>query len=160
MSHPRQIDSLVRRPDDARKIKRQARAERKAAAEAAREEEARKTKGKKRREMDTQLAALRKEVGEKEWAKVEEVLEGEFDEDTWERVVGGLLSGDLGGEGDDDVSMSVILTQGMELMSRMKSRRGMTMMRMCSMEEMNRMKMRGTKKRWRMSWRTMDRSTW
>lgn len=98
---------MVRRPDDKRILKRAARAERKALADQAREEEARKTKGKKRREMDSQMAALRKEVGEKEWAKIEEVMEGEYDESTWERVVGGLLSGAIGG-GDDDDDVSLI----------------------------------------------------
>lgn len=68
--------------------------------------------------MDGQLAALRKEVGEREWAKVEEVLEGEFEEELWERVIGGLLekleAG--GGEGGDDVGhldYFVVINSGM-----------------------------------------------
>lgn len=133
-SHPRIIPSLVRRPDDARKLKRAARAERKAQADLAREEEARKTKGKKRREMDIQLAALRKEVGEKEWKKVEEVLEGEYDEALWERVVGGLLSGQMDDGGDDDdVSFCLGYKVNFKLMGRMRNLLGRMTMRICNM---------------------------
>lgn len=65
----------------------------------------RKQKGSKRREMESQLSALRKEIGEKQWAKIEQVLEGDYDEDEWERVVGealaGVEDGDGGEEGDE-----------------------------------------------------------
>ena len=52
----------------------------------------RKQKGSKRREMESQLSALRKEIGEKGWSKIEQVLEGDYDEDEWERVVGEALA--------------------------------------------------------------------
>jgi protein KRI1 len=83
----------VRRADDTRKTKRQARAERKAAEKAAAEEETRRLKGKKRREMEAQIAALKKELGEDlDWTALEKVLDGEWDEAEWERVVGTILS--------------------------------------------------------------------
>lgn len=93
LTHPRQIDSLVRREDDKRKLKREARAERKLAEKAAKEEEARKQKGAKRREMENQLAALKEELGEEniDWEGVEKIMDGEFDEDEWERVVTAML---------------------------------------------------------------------
>lgn len=92
----------MRREDDSRKLKRQAREERKAAEKAAREEETRRKKGEKRREMESQLNALKKELGEDgvDWTGVEKVLEGEWDEDEWERVVGAMLAGKY--EDDDD----------------------------------------------------------
>lgn len=102
ISHPRQIESLARRDDDKRKLKREARAERKAAEKAQREEETKKQKGEKRREMEKQLAALREEVGDAnvDWSAVEKVLEGEYDEDEWDRVVGEMLS--KAAESDDE----------------------------------------------------------
>lgn len=94
ISHPRQITSLARREDDKRRLKREARAERKAAEKAAREAETKRQKGEKRREMEKQLAALREEVGDADvdWTAVEKVLEGEYDEAEWDRVVGEMLS--------------------------------------------------------------------
>ena len=62
----------------------------------------RKQKGSKRREMEAQLSALRKEIGEKGWSKVEKVLEGDYDEDEWERVVGEALAGVVDGVDGDD----------------------------------------------------------
>ena len=92
-AHPRDIPSLVRRADDTRKTKRQARAERKAAEKAAAEEETRRLKGKKRREMEAQIEALKKELGDDmDWTALEKVLDGEWDEAEWERVVGTMLS--------------------------------------------------------------------
>lgn len=61
----------------------------------------RKSKGKKRREMESQLAALKGEIGERGWKRIEEVIEGDYDEDEWERVVGEVLAG-LGEEGGGD----------------------------------------------------------
>ncbi|CAK9783244.1 hypothetical protein CC85DRAFT_310258 [Cutaneotrichosporon oleaginosum] len=93
VTHPRQIESAVRRGDDARKLKRQAREERKAAEKAAREAEVQKKKDSKRREMESQLSALKKELGDGvDLAGLEKVLEGEWDEAEWERVVGGILA--------------------------------------------------------------------
>ncbi|KAK4684486.1 protein KRI1, partial [Tremellales sp. Uapishka_1] len=103
-SHPRIIPELVRRPDDARKTKRAARAERKAAEKAVKEEEIRREKGKKRREMDK----LKQEIGEEglDWTELERVLEGDYEEDEWERIVGGMLSrrenGDIEEEDDEE----------------------------------------------------------
>lgn len=91
-THPRVIPTLVRRPDDTRKSKRAAKAERKAAERAVKEEEIRKQKGSKRREMERRMQALKDEVGDGvDWSEVEKVLEGEWDEREWERVVGGML---------------------------------------------------------------------
>lgn len=92
-THPRVIPTLVRRPDDARKVKREARTGRKAAEKAAEEEETRRLKGKKRREAEAMLEGLKKELGDKiDWEEVEKVLEGEWDEAEWERIVGSMLS--------------------------------------------------------------------
>ncbi|ORY34649.1 KRI1-like family C-terminal-domain-containing protein [Naematelia encephala] len=104
-AHPREIPSLVRRADDTRKIKRAARAERKAAERAAEEEKTRRLKGSKRREMEKQLKSLKAELGEGlDWAEVEKVLEGDFDEAQWEKVIGTMLSkaADVQEYGDDD----------------------------------------------------------
>lgn len=101
VTHPRQIATAVRREDDSRKLKRQARAERKAAEKAAREEETNKKKEAKRREMEGQLNALKKELGDDvDWSGVEKILEGEWDEAEWERVVGAMLAGKY--EDDDE----------------------------------------------------------
>ena len=97
MTHPREIPSLVRRTDDTRALKRAAKAERKAAEKLAKEEEARRQKGEKRREMEKQMASLRKDLGyedgkgEVDWDELEKVMEGDFDEGEWERVVGKML---------------------------------------------------------------------
>ncbi|GMK56597.1 hypothetical protein CspeluHIS016_0304370 [Cutaneotrichosporon spelunceum] len=100
VTHPRQIDSAVRRGDDSRKLKRQAREERKAAEKAAREEAVRRKQDEKRREMESQLAALKRELGENvDLTGLEKVLEGEWDEAEWDRVVGGILAGP---DADDD----------------------------------------------------------
>jgi protein KRI1 len=96
---------LVRRTDDSRATKRAERAERKAAEKAEKEEEARRMKGEKRREMEKQMASLRKDLGIKEgkgevdWDELEKVMDGDFDEDEWQRVVGKMLEAR-----DDDVS--------------------------------------------------------
>ncbi len=98
-AHPRVIPTLVRRPDDARKAKRAARLERKAAEKATQEEELRRQKGKRRREAEKMLAGIRKELGDRaDWDEVEKVLEGEWDEAEWERIMGAILS--RAGEGE------------------------------------------------------------
>ncbi|OCF34319.1 hypothetical protein I316_03833 [Kwoniella heveanensis BCC8398] len=112
VSHPREIPSLVRRPDDARKTKRARRAERKAAERAAQEEEVRAKKGSKRREMEKRMASLKADLAEEgveggvDWDQLEKVLDGEWDEGEWEKVVGGMLSrangGDDGAEEEGD----------------------------------------------------------
>ena len=105
LTHPREIPSLVRRMDDTRATKRAERTERKAAEKAQKEEEARRQKGIKRREMEKQMASLRKDLGIKEgqgtvdWDELEKVMEGDFDEDEWQRVVGKMLE-----SRDDEVS--------------------------------------------------------
>ncbi|WWC73610.1 uncharacterized protein I206_107582 [Kwoniella pini CBS 10737] len=106
LSHPRQIDSLVRRPDDARKSKRARKAERKAAERAAQEESLKAKKGSKRREMEKRMASLKSDLaaegveGEVDWDSLEKVLDGEWDENEWEKVVGGMLS--KAGEQEDE----------------------------------------------------------
>lgn len=92
------MPSLVRRTDDARATKRAAKAERKAIEKATKEEEARRMKGEKRREMEKQMASLRKDLGydegekaEVDWDELEKVMEGDFDEGEWERVVSKML---------------------------------------------------------------------
>jgi len=105
LTHPRDIPSLVRRTDDTRATKRAEKAERKAAEKAEKEEEARRLKGEKRREMEKQMASLRKDLGIKEgkgevdWDELEKVMDGDFDEDEWQRVVGKMLE-----SRDEDVS--------------------------------------------------------
>ncbi|WWD04222.1 hypothetical protein V865_002290 [Kwoniella europaea PYCC6329] len=106
LSHPRQIDTLVRRPDDARKTKRARRAERKAAEKAAQEEALKAKKGSKRREMEKRMAALKSDLaaegvdGEVDWDSLQKVLDGEWDENEWEKVVGRMLS--KAGEKEDE----------------------------------------------------------
>ncbi|BEJ13502.1 hypothetical protein CspHIS471_0306760 [Cutaneotrichosporon sp. HIS471] len=103
VTHPRQIDSAVRRGDDSRKLKRQAREERKAAEKAAREEEVRRKQDAKRREMESQLAALKRELGDDvDLTGLEKVLEGDWDEAEWDRVVGGFLAGPDADDDDDE----------------------------------------------------------
>ncbi|WVF68419.1 hypothetical protein IAT40_003184 [Kwoniella sp. CBS 6097] len=107
VSHPREIPSLVRRPDDARKTKRARRAERKAAERAAQEEEVRAKKGSKRREMEKRMASLKADLAEEgveggvDWDQLEKVLDGEWAEGEWEKVVGGMLSR-ANGYGDEE----------------------------------------------------------
>ncbi|WVR07983.1 hypothetical protein IAU60_005026 [Kwoniella sp. DSM 27419] len=108
VTHPRLIPSLVRRPDDARKTKRARRAERKAAERAAQEEELRAKKGSKRREMEKRMASLKADLagegveGGIDWDQLEKVLDGEWDEGEWEKVVGGMLSRANGGDEEED----------------------------------------------------------
>jgi protein KRI1 len=94
LTHPRAIPTLVRRPDDTRATKRAAKAERKAAERAAQEEEMRKMKGEKRREMEKGLKDLKAEFGGVEgldWTEVEELMEGDWEENKWDDVVGRLV---------------------------------------------------------------------
>jgi protein KRI1 len=55
--------------------------------------------------MEKQMASLRKDLGIKEgqgvvdWDELEKVMEGDFDEEEWQRVVGKMLE-----SRDDDVS--------------------------------------------------------
>ena len=82
----------MRRTDDARKLKRQAREERKAAEKAAEEEKTRRLKGVKRREMEAHIEALKAELGEGlDYTSLEGILEGDFDEEEWDRVVGEIM---------------------------------------------------------------------
>lgn len=110
LTHPREIASLVRRTDDTRATKRAAKAERKAAERAVKEEEARRQKGEKRREMEKQMSSLRKDLGftdgdgDVDWDELEKVMEGEYDEGEWERVVGQMLE-----KQNRDVSHTVTL---------------------------------------------------
>ncbi|KAL1412555.1 Kinetochore protein Spc24 [Vanrija albida] len=102
LTHPRNIATLVRREDDTRKTKRQEREERKAAEKAAREEETRRLKGEKRREMEKLVKSLKQEIGESnvDWEGLEKIMEGEWDESEWERVVGAMLQAKA--EAEDD----------------------------------------------------------
>ncbi|KIR34208.1 protein KRI1 [Cryptococcus deuterogattii MMRL2647] len=106
-THPREIPSLVRRADDTRKSKRARRAERKAAEKAAKEEEIKREKGKKRREMEKRMNVLKHDlekegVKDLEWGKLEKVLDGEWNENVWEKIVGGMLSKGDEQEDEDD----------------------------------------------------------
>ncbi|KIR81491.1 protein KRI1 [Cryptococcus gattii E566] len=106
-AHPREIPSLVRRADDTRKSKRARRAERKAAEKAAKEEEIKREKGKKRREMEKRMNVLKHDLEKEgfkdlEWGKLEKVLDGEWDENVWEKIVGGMLSKGDEQEDEDD----------------------------------------------------------
>ena len=73
------------------------------------EDETKRLKGAKRRELERDMAALKKEVGEgADWSKVEKLLEGDFDEREWEKVIAEVLAGGQDGpdgemdEDDDD----------------------------------------------------------
>ncbi|WWC92889.1 uncharacterized protein L201_007851 [Kwoniella dendrophila CBS 6074] len=109
VSHPRQIESLVRRPDDARKTKRARRAERKALEKAKQEEELKAKKGSKRREMEKRMLSLKSDLAAEgindnllDWDSLEKVLDGEWDENEWEKVVGGMLSNANQEDGEDE----------------------------------------------------------
>jgi protein KRI1 len=127
LTHPREIPSLVRRTDDTRALKRAAKAERKAAEKLAKEEEARRQKGEKRREMEKQMASLRKDLGfedgdgkgEVDWDELEKVMEGDFDEGEWERVVGKML-----GSREYNVSGMSIRREIDQMLNRIGGRRG------------------------------------
>jgi protein KRI1 len=60
--------------------------------------------------MEKQMASLRKDLGIKEgkgevdWDELEKVMEGDFDEDEWQRVVGKMLE-----SRDDEVSSPLCL---------------------------------------------------
>ena len=98
-SHPRILPSVVRRPDDTRKTKRQARLERKAAEKLAREEETRRLKGEKRREIEKRLEQLRREIGEKALDGLD--LDKDWDEEEHDKMMGRMM------EQDGDVSVCV-----------------------------------------------------
>ncbi|EIW71389.1 hypothetical protein TREMEDRAFT_67737 [Tremella mesenterica DSM 1558] len=101
ISHPRNIPSLVRRPDDTRKRKRAEKKAREAEKKAAEEEEIRRLKGSRRREIESEMERLKRDLGEgMDWAEVERLMEGDFDESQWENVIGRML--EQQGEGEDD----------------------------------------------------------
>jgi protein KRI1 len=53
------------------------------------------------------LARMKKELGGKvDWTEVEKVLDGEWDEDEWERIVGGMF----GQLGDNEVRQTTLLS--------------------------------------------------
>jgi protein KRI1 len=60
--------------------------------------------------MEKQMASLRKDLGIKEgkgevdWDELEKVMEGDFDEEEWQRVVGKMLE-----SRDDDVSSHLLV---------------------------------------------------
>lgn len=82
----------MRREDDTRKLKREARKEKKKAEKEAKDIETRRIKGEQRREMETQLKAIKEELGDVDLAPLEKLLEDEWDEAEWERVVGELFA--------------------------------------------------------------------
>ena len=44
--------------------------------------------------MERQLEQLKAELGDSvDWKALEKVVDGEWDEEEWERVIGGMLSG-------------------------------------------------------------------
>ncbi|WVO18487.1 hypothetical protein L204_106204 [Cryptococcus depauperatus] len=108
-THPRDIPSLVRRSDDARKTKRAHRAERKAVEKAAQEEGIRRKKKEKRKEMEKRMSDLKHNLEREgvkgiDWIKLENLLDGEWDETIWEKAVGEILAGGRDGsdEGDNE----------------------------------------------------------
>ena len=63
------------------------------------------------------ISSLRKDVGDKvDWDEVEKVLEGDWDEAEWERIVGSMLSM----AGDGEVSSRRLY----ELIFRLMTKRG------------------------------------
>ncbi|RXK37989.1 hypothetical protein M231_04775 [Tremella mesenterica] len=92
ITHPRNIPSLVRRPDDTRKRKRAEKKAREAEKKAAEEEEIRRLKGFRRREIESEMERLKRDLGQgMDWAEVERLMEGDFDESQWENVIGRML---------------------------------------------------------------------
>jgi hypothetical protein len=73
--------------------------------------------------MEKQMASLRKDLGIKEgkgkvdWDELERVMEGDFDEDEWQRVVGQML------ESRDDEVSNLSWDQDMKLIGRMRKKR-------------------------------------
>jgi protein KRI1 len=164
MSHPRDIPSLVRRADDTRKSKRAARAERKAAEQAARDEEMRRRKGEKRREMDSRLASLKKDVGDGvDWGEVVKLLEGNYDERDWDRVVGGMLSHMKDIE-DDEVGLSLLVDLGASVNSSFRPMRrnphGTTLEMRSTMRWSRSLSRKVESMTWGWQRMTIDRSTW
>lgn len=87
-----QTMNTVRRPDTARKDKRQERKERKAAERKAKEEQLKRLKNAKRREMDQKLAQVKAVIGAVDDDEIDEVaimkmLEGDYEPETFENAM-------------------------------------------------------------------------
>lgn len=72
--------------------------------------------------MESQIEALKKELGEgMDWTALENVLEGEWDEEEWERVVGTMLN-----DAADKVSLSLHRQGRADGLRRMRISRSLT----------------------------------
>jgi single-stranded DNA-specific DHH superfamily exonuclease len=98
-THARNLTTTARRTDETRKTARQLKAERKAEQAAQRAEQTKQEKGKKRREIEKRMEALRKELGDKAFGMLEEEMEGDWDEEVFDRAMDKVLAAGL-----DDVS--------------------------------------------------------
>ena len=96
VTHARNITSTARRTDDTRKTARQIKAERKAEQAAIRAEQTRQEKGKKRREIEKRMDMLRKELGDRAYSQLEAEMEGDWDEEVFDRAMDRILAGDIG----------------------------------------------------------------
>ncbi|KAH8080203.1 hypothetical protein HD553DRAFT_317672 [Filobasidium floriforme] len=97
-THARNLTTTARRTDETRKTARQLKAERKAEQAAQRAEQTKQEKGKKRREIEKRMEALRKELGDKAFGMLEEEMEGDWDEEVFDRAMDKVLAAGL----DDD----------------------------------------------------------
>jgi protein KRI1 len=98
ITHARNI-TTARRTDDTRKTARQVKAERKAEQAAVLAEKTKQEKGKKRREIEKRMETLRRELGDEAFKHLEKEMEGDWDEEVFDRAMDKVLAADM-----DDVS--------------------------------------------------------
>ncbi|GIL71939.1 hypothetical protein Vretimale_611 [Volvox reticuliferus] len=96
ITHPRNIEDTVRKPDDKRKRQRDAKKQRlEEAADAAREE-VKRLKNLKKQEIESKLDKLRNVAGAAApaAASLDEILEGDFDPEEWDKKMGAAFDDD------------------------------------------------------------------
>ena len=101
-THARNLTTTARRTDETRKTARQLKAERKAEQAAAIAEKTKREKGKKRREIEKRMEILKKELGDKAFEMLEHEMEGDWDEEVFDRAMDKVLEAGL-----DDVRVVV-----------------------------------------------------
>ena len=94
VTYPREVEGLVRKADDRRKLARKRKAERKDAAVAERAAEVRRLKNIKRGEVDARLAEIQRISGHQGNAALSKLVEGDFDPEAYDAAMAAAFDAD------------------------------------------------------------------
>ncbi|KAG2501152.1 hypothetical protein HYH03_000967 [Edaphochlamys debaryana] len=96
ITHPRQVEGTVRKPDDRRKRQRDAKKARQEEAEAQAQGELKRLKNLKKAEIESKLGKLRDVAGAAApaAASLDDVLEGDFDPEEWDKKMAAAFNDD------------------------------------------------------------------